>query len=293
MKPAVNRFSAAEVQVKYKVADKDGASIDVEGENWVIAFGTAMAQLGLQDVDHPKLTAVRRMDGTVVIDSSVADAFTITPAKPDIKVQPSSRSKVEEFELPPMEIPTGELGGEDPLASLRMPESTLAIEAPETLAERVFDLSMDLASASETDAYGMALELLLEFVDAGAGSVARGTLNDPSLRFVAATGPVADQIKDREVAFGEGLIGMCFDVRSTIVVDEVDQDTRHLDQFDEETGFDTVAALCVPIFDEGEGLIYGVIQLLNPPGSGFTMQDKEAGELVAQTLATALTRRGT
>jgi GAF domain-containing protein len=137
----------------------------------------------------------------------------------------------------------------------------------------------------------MALDLLLEFVDAEAGSVARGTLNDPSLKFVAATGPVADQIRGREVGFGEGLVGMCFDVRSTIVVDEVDQDTRHLDQFDHETGFSTVAALCVPIFDEVQGLIYGVIQLLNPHGKGFTMQDKEAAELVAQTLATALTRR--
>jgi putative methionine-R-sulfoxide reductase with GAF domain len=173
-----------------------------------------------------------------------------------------------------------------------MPESTLAIEAPETLAERVFDLSMDLASAPEEDAYGMALDLLLEFVQAEAGSVARGTLNDPNLKFVAATGPVADEIIGREVGFGEGLVGMCFDVRSTIVVDEVDQDTRHLDQFDAETGFSTVAALCVPVFDETEGLIYGVIQLLNPPGRGFTMQDKEAAELIAQTLSTALTRRG-
>ena len=132
---------------------------------------------------------------------------------------------------------------------------------------------------------------MLEFVQAEAGSVARGTLNDPSLCFVAATGPVADQIVGREVGFGEGLIGMCFDVRSTIVVDDVDQETRHLDQIDSETGFNTVAALCVPIFDEQQGLIYGVIQLLNPHGRGFTMMDKEAAELVAQTLATSLSRR--
>ncbi len=291
MKPAVNQVSAAEVAVKYRVADRDGASVEVEGENWVIAFGAALARFGVHDADHPKLTAVRRMDGTIVVDSEMAEAFTISPAQPDIKVQPSGRSKLEEFELPPMEIPTGELGVGDALAKLRMPESTLAIEAPETLAERVFDLSMDLASAPEEDAYSMALELLLEFVEAEAGSVARGTLNDPNLKFVAATGPVADEIRGREVGFGEGLVGMCFDLRSTIVVDEVDQDTRHLDQFDSETGFRTVAALCVPIFDEAEGLIYGVIQLLNPPGRGFTMHDKEAAELIAQTLSTALTRR--
>lgn len=278
--------------MKYTVADKDGVSIEVDAENWVQAFGVALAQMGMSDADHPKLVAMRRLDGTVVVDGEVAEAFTVTPSQPDITVQPSSRSKLEEFELPPMEIPTGELGGEDPLEALSMPESTLAIEAPETIAERVFDLSMDLATASEDDAYRMALDLLLEFVQAEAGSVARGTLNDPCLKFVAATGPVADQIRGREVGFGEGLVGMCFDVRSTIVVDEVDQDTRHLDQFDEQTGFQTVAALCVPILDEGEGLIYGVIQLLNPPGSGFTMQDKEAAEIVAQTLATALTRRG-
>jgi putative methionine-R-sulfoxide reductase with GAF domain len=281
--------------VQYQVSATQGsASVKVEAEDWLSAFSVALPQLGVSLDSVERLVFTQSADGHVdVSQGGPRPTWHITPPPPNLEIRVSSRSQLEEEELPPMEIPTGELGLDGQVIQpVFMPESRLHREAPESLAERLFDLSMDIATAEGDEPYELALELLLEFVPADAASVARGTLNDPSLVFVAATGPVADQIKGREVAFGEGLVGMCFDVRSTIVVDDVDGDTRHLDQFDTTTGFETVAVMCVPIFDSEQGLIYGVIQLLNPPGRGFRTIDKDNAEAVADSLARALSQRG-
>jgi len=282
------------VAVPFVVSSRDGNTVRVEADNWLRAFVGALDDLGV-DVDGvAQLVFTHSSDGHVSVSRGgiSREEWHIEPPPPDLEIRVSSRSQLEEEELPPMEIPTGELGLDGTLSPVLMPDSQLVKEAPETLAERLFDLSMDIAVAEGDEAYDLALDLLLEFVPAEAASVARGTLNDPSLKFVSARGPVADQIQGREVAFGEGLVGMCFDVRGTIVVDDVDHDTRHLDQFDEDTGFETLSVLCVPIFDQAQGLIYGVIQLLNPPGKAFRTVDKESAEAVAEALARALSSRG-
>ena len=160
-------------------------------------------------------------------------------------------------------------------------------EEEETLAERLFDLSMDLSMAEPDDACQLALDLALEFVDSDAGSVVRGSINDPALTFVAATGPVRDQIIGRQVPFGAGLVGLAFDVGGTLVVNDASSDSRHLDKIDQETGFHTMASLCVPVLTD-DGHSYGVIQLLNQSGKGFSEQDVEVVETIAGTLANAL-----
>jgi len=281
--------------VGFVVTNKAGKSVRLDAKNWLQAFADALDELGVDVNGEAQLVFTHSSDGHVSVarGQGGGEVWHIEPPPPDLQIVVSSRSQLEEQELPPMEIPTGELGLDGVVIQpMILPESQLAKEAPESLAERLFDLSMDIAVAEGDEPYDLALDLLLEFVPADAASVARGTLNDPSLKFVSARGPVADEIRGREVAFGEGLVGMCFDVRSTIVVDDVDQDTRHLDQFDTETGFDTLSVLCVPIFDEAQGLIYGVIQLLNPPGRAFRPVDKESAEAVGETLARALSARG-
>lgn len=174
-----------------------------------------------------------------------------------------------------------------PAPAFEMPRSSLIREEPESLAERLFEASMDFIGAERDEACQIALELVNEFVSCQASSIALGTLNDRELTFVAATGPVADQIQGSKQPFGKGLVGMCFDLRSTLVVTDVKQSAHHDGAFDQQTGFDTHAALCVPILDD-EGLAYGVIQLLNPTGQPFFDEDEEAVETIARALAGAL-----
>ncbi len=210
---------------------------------------------------------------------------------PEIQIRVAAKSTQEKWE-PIKNAPTDNgIDPSVPAPAIEMPvESSLKREEPESLAERIFDLSMDIATADIDEACGMALDIILEFVPSQAGSVARGTLNDPALVFVAARGPVADQIEGKEVGFGEGIIGMCFDMRGTLLVNDVASDTRHLDQLDRQTGFETLAVLCVPILDD-ENLGYVVIQLLNPPERAFNQGHVEIAESVAKILANSLANR--
>jgi GAF domain-containing protein len=155
-------------------------------------------------------------------------------------------------------------------------------EEPETLAERLFDLSFDIAEAAPGEAARLSLELIQEYVPCEAASIVRGTINDIALTFLAASGPVGGEIIGKRVPFGKGLIGLCFDMGLTVQINDVEHEKRHYSAMDQKTGFHTRSALCVPIRDTGGS--YGVIQLLNPP-SNFTEWHIECVETVAGTLA--------
>lgn len=174
-----------------------------------------------------------------------------------------------------------------PAPVLHMPTSSLIRDEPESLAERLFEASMDFMGAEPAEACQIALDLVNEFVYAEASSIAIGTLNDRELTFVAATGPVRDQILGQSLPFGKGLVGMCFDMRATMSFEDVSQNEHHHSALDEATGFRTVAAMCVPILDDS-GLVLGVIQLLNSSERKFYSDDEEAVENVARALAGAL-----
>ena len=165
------------------------------------------------------------------------------------------------------------------------PEPIAEGAAPSDLAERLFDLSFDITGESPNVACSKSLDLILEFVPCDAASVLRGTLNDVALTFVAVHGPVADSLLGRKVAFGDGLVGLCFDMGFPIQVRDVEHDERHLADIDEETGFTTREVLCVPV--KNEHGTFGVIQLINPPAS-FEHWHVDAADTVSRTLASAL-----
>lgn len=157
---------------------------------------------------------------------------------------------------------------------------------PADLAERLFDVSMDIAGAEDANAAcSVALEIALGLVPCEAGSVLRGGLNEANLRFVAVSGPAADQLLGRAVPFGQGIVGACFDLGITIQVNDVTRDERHLGEIDAETGFRTRSVLCVPVRTVDQ--FFGCVQLLNPPGR-FLPWHVEVAETVARSLAAAL-----
>ena len=89
----------------------------------------------------------------------------------------------------------------------------------------------------------------------------------------------------RKIRFGEGLIGVAFDLGITVQVNDVAMDDRHLAEIDRETGFHTRSVLCVPVRTDQE--FYGVIELLNPPAR-FAPWHVDVTEQVARTLASTL-----
>lgn len=308
--------------MEYSITDQDGATLKVDAENWLLALGMVLPAFDVDVNGLGRITCVPEADGSVFIDDTRAGRswlvrevedmpvapppLVLPPRAPpppppaqEIKVMASARSAEVDEPIEPPE-PERPRQTEDPAPldlsvpppSLSMPvRASFEREVPqESLAERLFDLSMDLATMEPDEACEAALALVAELVPCEAASIVRGTLNDDALTFVAATGPVARQILGRQIPFGEGIVGMAYDVRENIIVRDVEDAVAHRRDFDQQTGFRTRSAMCVPILDD-DGMVYGVIELLNPTARPFGGEDEEAVETIARTLAGALAFR--
>lgn len=289
--------------MKFRVQAADGRAVEVEAVDWMMAMAGAIEQLG---IEAHGWTCVTRPDGTVqVFDTASGAMFLVRradapPARlptPTASIPPTRMASIPPVSTPPPPSPqplpaspsaptvirdAAATPRPEPLPTSQMP--TLIDESPPPdLAERLFDLSMDLASAVEpNDACRIALDVILKLVPCEAASVLRGSLHEGGLTFVAVSGPAADDLLGKRLDFGQGIVGACFAVGVTIQVDDVRSDDRHEDSLDQETGFRTRAVLCVPVRTQSG--LYGVIELLNPP-IRFRPWHTEVVESVARTLA--------
>jgi transcriptional regulator with GAF, ATPase, and Fis domain len=173
-----------------------------------------------------------------------------------------------------------------PPPRLSMPlQSTLVNDDDETLEEKLFDLYGDILGEPEADACRMALDLMLATVRCEAGAIA--TRHTDGLAVRAAHGPIASHLAGRVVSIGTNAVSECFLDARTISVPDAASSSLHFPGADSETGFECFAALCVPVLDD-EGLVYGVVELLNPTSRSFLDEDEEAIERIARVLGTAL-----
>ncbi|MFT5458529.1 MAG: hypothetical protein ACI9K2_005034 [Myxococcota bacterium] len=290
--------------MEYTIQSTDGETVRIDAANWMMALGKAVAFLGI-DLDHAELTCRPDLDGAMRIGQAGVDReWLVRRHQPRLRVRPvgpnedttsdtweSDEPTQQGDDLPSLGVPQPQLAGPDvPMPTLTLDDELTDAETEEvSLAERLFDLSFDIAEAEPDEACRLALDLVQEYVRAQAGSILRGSLNDEAMRFVAVDGPVADQLIGRSVPFGQGLIGQAFDMRATLVATDARHDRRHLDRIDQETGFVTRVALCVPVHSPEQGSL-GVIQLINPPGDTFSEIHIEVVETVARTLVGALAR---
>lgn len=310
--------------MEYSITDQEGATLKVDAENWLLALGMVLPAMDVDVNALGRISCVPDPDGSVFVDDpragrswlirEVEDIPAAPPPlvlpprapppppapqapPPELKIMVSGRSTVG-FEQP--DEVTQKRPTEEPVpVDLSRPPPTLAMpvrasfvrEQPiESLAERLFDLSMDLATMEPDEACNAALELVTEFVPSEAASIVRGTLDDDALTFVAAVGPVAERIRGRQVPFGEGLVGICYDMRENMVVGDVRQSVGFVDDLDKATGFQTRSVMCIPILDD-EGSVFGVIEVINRLERPFGDDDVEAVETIARTLAGALAYR--
>lgn len=275
--------------MEYTITALNGDSVKVESENWMTAMGKALAFFDIDIGSIGKLTCSPARDGSVFIEDPTGNrSWMIRQHAPDIAIRVAPRSQLERWDVvrdvpTPRERPVRPFS---PPPGIAMPTES-SLRAP-TIGERAMDLSLEIAATPRERACELALDAVNEYVRADAVSVAIGTLNDPALRIAAARGPVAGSVLGRQVGFGEGLIGMCFDMRGTLLVNDVASDTPHLDQLEGQAP--TLAVLCVPLLDD-EGTAYGVVQLINAPDRQFTRAHVEVVELFARTLSHALASR--
>lgn len=162
-------------------------------------------------------------------------------------------------------------------------------EAPEGLAEALFDATFGIAGAAEPrTAAESALEVLLQHVPAESAAVLFASVNDTGLRFLAVRGPSADDVRHIVVPFNRGIAGFAHERGADLIVHNAQNDPRHMGEVDEESGYRTRALLVASLRDE-DGAVHGVVELLNPPDR-FHPWHLDAARSVARTLADTLGR---
>ncbi len=91
------------------------------------------------------------------------------------------------------------------------------------------------------------------------------------LYFEIAIGTGADKLKDVRLKLGEGIAGWVAQRGEPVLVENVKEDPRFSNRFDEVTLTDTRSVICVPI--KGREKILGVIELVNFLGKGSFRKD--------------------
>jgi GAF domain len=254
----------------------------------MMAMGKALPYFDIDINGMTKLSCSPARDGSVFVEDPVGQrSWMIRPLAPEIAVRVTGRSQTERWEVTRKKASTPPRSKERTAASpIVMPTET-SFRTMSYL-ERVDHVRAYMARTSRERACDAVLDAIDDFVRSGASSVAIGTVDDVALRFAGARGPRAGQVLGQQPAFGEGLVGMCFDMRGTLLVNDVASDTPFLDQLDRK--LPALAALCVPLLDD-EGGAHGVIQLVNPPERPFTRAHVEVVEAFARVLAGNLAAR--
>ena len=272
--------------MEFTITALDGDSVKVESENWMTAMGRALPFFDIDIHDVERMTCSAAKDGSILVEDG-RRSWMVRQHGTDIQVRVTPKSEKETWTPRPTMIsvaPESDLREGRP--QVTMPESSLKRDEPRTLAEHLFELSTGSDQLTSAQTCDMALDAILGFVRADGSCVLLGTLNDPSLVCVSTRGPRAGRFLNRKVGFGEGLPGMAFDMRESLLVQEVTSVTPHVDLADGAS----LSVLCVPLLDD-EGGASGVIQLVNPADRPFAESNVGIVEMVARTLSTALAGR--
>jgi sigma-B regulation protein RsbU (phosphoserine phosphatase) len=108
------------------------------------------------------------------------------------------------------------------------------------------------------------------------------------LVFKVALGEKGGELKEKfRVRLGEGIAGACAQSGESLVINDPRNDARFAGRFDDATGFQTTAILCVPM--RADGKIIGILEAMNPIGrKGFSADDLSLFETFADQAAIAL-----
>ncbi len=112
-------------------------------------------------------------------------------------------------------------------------------------------------------------------------------LEDNNLRFVAASGTAAEEIRPFILKPGQGIAWSVVETQETIQVDDVKNDPRHFADIDLAIGFNTRSLLAVPI--RLQDRILGVLEVMNRlDGQPFNRDDVTILEFIVSSVAVSI-----
>lgn len=111
--------------------------------------------------------------------------------------------------------------------------------------------------------------------------------DEGDLRFLAAIGEVADQLRDMKVPAGKGIAGFVLSSGQPMVVSDVGGEETFYAEVDKATGYSTQMMLATPLRHNDE--VIGVLEYINrsgpPPWEPFTPAEMDKAALCADALA--------
>lgn len=131
------------------------------------------------------------------------------------------------------------------------------------------------------------IEQVTELLDAEEASLLLDDELTGELVFTYTTGTTGSQLLGRRLPRGTGIAGYVATHGQSVIVDDVQQDTRFDESTDKTTGYTTRTLLAVPL--RGVGGVVGVIEATNRRKSGhFTVEDQHLLEALADQAVIAL-----
>jgi signal transduction histidine kinase len=125
-----------------------------------------------------------------------------------------------------------------------------------------------------------------EVLEVEAGSLLLTDPDSGDLVFQIALGDKATEVKPFRVPRGQGIAGQVAKTGKPLVIQDVEQDSRHFKDLDQKIQFQTRNILCVPLVLQEQ--IIGVIQVLNKKTGNFSQHDVDLLGSIASYAAIAI-----
>lgn len=129
-------------------------------------------------------------------------------------------------------------------------------------------------------------EYTTNLLDVAATSVVLRDNEQDDLWFAAATGEGSDFVLDKRLALGQGILGWVVEHGEPLLVANAKQDARHFTDFDQESGFQALTVLCVPLLAQGKAI--GAIEVINKRTGPFDEEDLHLLTSLANPAAAAI-----
>jgi DNA-binding NtrC family response regulator len=151
-------------------------------------------------------------------------------------------------------------------------------------------LLMDLASllSREVDLDALLSAACTRMADALRAERATIWLVDAEQGDLSTRVAVLPEVPSLRLALGQGIAGWVASKGTSVRVQDVASDSRFDHSADETTGYVTRSMLAVPIREEGDGPVRGVVQVLNRLDGSFDADDEQYLEALALQLGRAL-----
>ena len=110
---------------------------------------------------------------------------------------------------------------------------------------------------------------------------------DGCLTILTSVGTAADRLAKTHIPMGTGFVGRVVETGKPILSNNVANDSRHYQEIDEYTGFQTHSVICVPMVMQGK--VVGAMELINNQDGDFFEYDVEWAASIATAVAIAVT----